>query len=162
MAAEHDELARRLGQIGQRRKQHGIDMPAIGEDFVQRRARHHAAAAARMALPPGRGRGSSVGSIVCYLTGLSHVDPVAARLSLGRFLNRELASVPEGLPFIVSAAQLASADWIVKVGPPADQRFRRWPVHRFARGRHALSVKFGCGPGSRCRPRHCTTCSRSR
>jgi hypothetical protein len=25
------------------------------------------------------------------------------------------------------AAQLASADWIVKVGPPADQRFRRWP-----------------------------------
>ncbi len=50
---------------------------------------------ARMVLPPGRGRGSSVGSIVCYLTGLSHVDPVAARLSLGRFLNRELASVPD-------------------------------------------------------------------
>ena len=39
--------------------------------------------AARQVLPPGRGRGSSVGSIVCYLTGLSHVDPVAARLSLG-------------------------------------------------------------------------------
>ena len=51
--------------------------------------------AARNALPPGRGRGSSVGSIVCYLTGLSHVDPVAASLSLGRFLNRELASVPD-------------------------------------------------------------------
>jgi error-prone DNA polymerase len=50
---------------------------------------------ARMALPPGRGRGSSVGSIVCYLTGLSHVDPVDARLSLGRFLNRELAAVPD-------------------------------------------------------------------
>ena len=32
---------------------------------------------ARQVLPPGRGRGSSVGSIVCYLTGLSHVDPVA-------------------------------------------------------------------------------------
>src|SRR3712207_8217219 len=46
-------------------------------------------------LPPGRGRGSSVGSIVCYLTGLSHVDPVAQNLSLGRFLNRELASVPD-------------------------------------------------------------------
>ena len=51
--------------------------------------------AARHVLPPGRGRGSSVGSIVCYLTGLSHVDPVAARLSLGRFLNQELASVPD-------------------------------------------------------------------
>ncbi|MBA2383622.1 MAG: PHP domain-containing protein, partial [Actinobacteria bacterium] len=49
----------------------------------------------RRFLPPGRGRGSSVGSIVCYLTGLSHVDPVAANLSLGRFLNRELASVPD-------------------------------------------------------------------
>jgi error-prone DNA polymerase len=49
----------------------------------------------RHALPPGRGRGSSVGSIVCYLTGLSHVDPVAAGLSLGRFLNREMAGVPD-------------------------------------------------------------------
>ena len=49
----------------------------------------------RRFLPPGRGRGSSVGSIVCYLTGLSHVDPVANELSLGRFLNRELESVPD-------------------------------------------------------------------
>ncbi len=49
----------------------------------------------RRFLPPGRGRGSSVGSIVCYLTGLSHVDPVANELSLGRFLNRELFSVPD-------------------------------------------------------------------
>ena len=48
----------------------------------------------RNLLPPGRGRGSSVGSIVCYLTGLSHVDPVEANLSLGRFLNDELVSVP--------------------------------------------------------------------
>ncbi len=49
----------------------------------------------RHVLPPGRGRGSSVGSLVCYLTGLSHVDPVENNLSLGRFLNRELASVPD-------------------------------------------------------------------
>src|SRR5580765_4298406 len=53
------------------------------------------ASVARQVLPPGRGRGSSVGSIVCYLTGLSHVDPVAADLSLGRFLNDELSSVPD-------------------------------------------------------------------
>src|SRR5204862_10981 len=45
-------------------------------------------------LPPGRGRGSSVGSLVCYLTGLSHVDPVANDLSLGRFLNRDLVPSP--------------------------------------------------------------------
>jgi error-prone DNA polymerase len=49
----------------------------------------------RHALPPGRGRGSSVGSIVCYLTGLSHVDPVSAGLSLGRFLNEEMVAVPD-------------------------------------------------------------------
>jgi error-prone DNA polymerase len=49
----------------------------------------------RHLLPPGRGRGSSVGSLVCYLTGLSHVDPVAADLALGRFLNRELSGVPD-------------------------------------------------------------------
>ncbi|HZT92529.1 MAG TPA: error-prone DNA polymerase [Gaiellaceae bacterium] len=49
----------------------------------------------RHALPPGRGRGSSVGSIVCYLTGLSHVDPVEADLSLGRFINDEMVAVPD-------------------------------------------------------------------
>jgi error-prone DNA polymerase len=32
-------------------------------------------ASPRAVLPPGRGRGSSVSSIVCYLTGLSHIDP---------------------------------------------------------------------------------------
>jgi error-prone DNA polymerase len=45
--------------------------------------------------PPGRGRGSSVGSIICYLIGLSHIDPVANDLFLGRFLNEEMASVPD-------------------------------------------------------------------
>ncbi|MGO9789393.1 MAG: DNA polymerase III subunit alpha [Solirubrobacteraceae bacterium] len=46
-------------------------------------------------LPPGRGRGSSVSSIVCYLTGLSHVDPIANELMIGRFLNEELTSLPD-------------------------------------------------------------------
>jgi error-prone DNA polymerase len=46
-------------------------------------------------LPPGRGRGSSVSSIVCYLIGLSHVDPVTNNLFLGRFLNEEMHSVPD-------------------------------------------------------------------
>src|SRR2546427_258766 len=46
-------------------------------------------------LLPGCGRGSSVSSIVCYLLGLSHIDPVANRLFLGRFLNETLASVPD-------------------------------------------------------------------
>jgi error-prone DNA polymerase len=49
----------------------------------------------RAHLPPGRGRGSSVSSIICYLIGLSHVDPVEANLFLGRFLNEAMGSVPD-------------------------------------------------------------------
>jgi error-prone DNA polymerase len=49
----------------------------------------------RSLLPPGRGRGSSVSSIVCYLTGLSHIDPIANELFLGRFLNEELTALPD-------------------------------------------------------------------
>src|SRR3954454_15176537 len=51
--------------------------------------------AARAVLPPGRGRGSSVSSIVCFLTGLSHIDPVENDLFLGRFLNEELSALPD-------------------------------------------------------------------
>ena len=50
---------------------------------------------ARALLPPGRGRGSSVSSIVCFLTGLSHVDPIANELLIGRFLNEELTALPD-------------------------------------------------------------------
>ena len=46
-------------------------------------------------LPPGRGRGSSVSSIICYLIGLSHVDPVKNRLFFRRFLNEDLRTVPD-------------------------------------------------------------------
>src|SRR5256885_7424833 len=49
----------------------------------------------RALLPPGRGRGSSVSSIVCYLTGLSHVDPIANKLLLGRFLNEDISTLPD-------------------------------------------------------------------
>ena len=53
---------------------------------------------ARALLPPGRGRGSSVSSIVCYLTGLSHIDPIENDLFLGRFLNEELTALPGHRP----------------------------------------------------------------
>jgi len=46
-------------------------------------------------LAPGRGRGSSVSSIVCYLTGLSHIDPIANRLLLSRFLHEGLTQLPD-------------------------------------------------------------------
>ncbi len=50
---------------------------------------------ARALLAPGRGRGSSVSSIVCYLTGLSHIDPIENRLLLGRFLHAGLDALPD-------------------------------------------------------------------
>ncbi len=50
---------------------------------------------ARSLLAPGRGRGSSVSSIVCYLTGLSHIDPIENGLLLGRFLHEDLHELPD-------------------------------------------------------------------
>src|SRR5271166_1360632 len=49
----------------------------------------------RAMLAPGRGRGSSVSSLVCYLTGLSHIDPIANGLALGRFLHEDLHGLPD-------------------------------------------------------------------
>jgi error-prone DNA polymerase len=49
----------------------------------------------RALLAPGRGRGSSVSSLVCYLTGLSHIDPIAGKLALGRFLHEDLTGLPD-------------------------------------------------------------------
>jgi error-prone DNA polymerase len=49
----------------------------------------------RELLPPGRGRGSSVCSIVCYLIGLSHIDPIENDLHLERFLNTGLTELPD-------------------------------------------------------------------
>jgi error-prone DNA polymerase len=82
---------------------------------------------ARSLLPPGRGRGSSVSSVVCYLTGLSHVDPVKAGLFLGRFLNEEITEAPD-----------------IDLDFPRDVRERLIPrIHeRYGRERSALVAAF--------------------
>jgi error-prone DNA polymerase len=82
---------------------------------------------ARALLPPGRGRGSSVSSIVCFLTGLSHVDPIANKLLLGRFLNEELTSLPD-----------------IDLDFPRDIREKLLPrIHeRYGRERSALVAAF--------------------
>ena len=84
---------------------------------------------ARRLLPPGRGRGSSVSSVVCYLTGLSHVDPVKAGLFLGRFLNDEISDMPD-----------------IDLDFPRDIREKLIPrVHeRYGRERAALVSAFAC------------------
>jgi len=82
---------------------------------------------ARSVLPPGRGRGSSVSSIVCYLTGLSHIDPVEADLFAGRFLNEEATAMPD-----------------IDLDFPRDVREKLIPrVHeRYGRDRSALVAAF--------------------
>jgi error-prone DNA polymerase len=67
-----------------------MDLAQQVADDVRRGSRR-----AQGKLLPGRGRGSSVSSIVCYCLGLSHIDPIANRLFLGRFLNETLASIPD-------------------------------------------------------------------
>ncbi len=81
----------------------------------------------RALLAPGRGRGSSVSSIVCYLTGLSHIDPIAGRLALGRFLHEDLHGLPD-----------------IDLDFPRDIRERLIPrVHeRYGRDRAALVAAF--------------------
>src|SRR5271166_6446087 len=81
----------------------------------------------RALLAPGRGRGSSVSSIVCYLTGLSHIDPVLGRLALGRFLHEDLHGLPD-----------------IDLDFPRDVRERLIPrVHeRYGHDRSALVAAF--------------------
>jgi error-prone DNA polymerase len=81
----------------------------------------------RALLAPGRGRGSSVSSIVCYLTGLSHIDPIAGKLALGRFLHEDLTGLPD-----------------IDLDFPRDIRERLIPrVHeRYGRDRAALVAAF--------------------
>jgi DNA polymerase-3 subunit alpha len=43
----------------------------------------------------GPGRGSAVGSLVCYLTGITSVDPMRHDLLFERFLNTERVSQPD-------------------------------------------------------------------
>ena len=62
---------------------------------VARELRQSSTARSVARLPPGRGRGSSVASIVCYLIGLSHIDPIRYRLNIDRFLNDGMLSLPD-------------------------------------------------------------------
>lgn len=59
----------------------------IVADFMQ--------AARDMGIPVGPGRGSAVGSLVAYVTGITSVDPLKYALLFERFLNPERVSMPD-------------------------------------------------------------------
>ena len=98
MADGRDRLERELRLI----EKHGLAgfflvyweiLQMVSEIAIELRGRERTLAPDER--PVGRGRGSSVSSIVCYLIGLSHIDPVTNNLYLDRFLNEELHSLPD-------------------------------------------------------------------
>lgn len=51
--------------------------------------------AKRRGIPMGPGRGSGAGSIVCYLTGITDIEPLRFNLFFERFINPERISYPD-------------------------------------------------------------------
>jgi error-prone DNA polymerase len=103
---------------------------------------------ARALLPPGRGRGSSVSSIVCYLTGLSHVDPVANDLHIGRFLNDELTALPDidiDFPRDVRAALIPRIH--ERYGKDRSALVAAFPTYRARGAIRELGKALGLPPG---------------
>ena len=103
---------------------------------------------ARALLPPGRGRGSSVSSIVCYLTGLSHVDPIANGLFLGRFLNDELTALPDidlDFPRDVRAALIPRIH--ERYGKDRSALVAAFPTYRARGAIRELGKALGLPPG---------------
>jgi error-prone DNA polymerase len=131
---EHDQAQRRLEDELRVIRELGLSGFFLLHYDILELAREVAAEvrspdSARMLLPPGRGRGSSVSSVVCYLTGLSHIDPVRNELFLGRFLNEEITEAPD-----------------IDIDFPRDIREQLIPrIHeRYGRERSALVAAFAC------------------
>lgn len=49
----------------------------------------------KVGLGIGPGRGSAVGSLVCYLTGITSIDPIKYNLLFERFLNADRVTMPD-------------------------------------------------------------------
>jgi DNA polymerase-3 subunit alpha len=56
-------------------------------DFINWAKRQH--------IPVGPGRGSAAGSVICYLLGITDIDPLQHGLFFERFLNPERVSMPD-------------------------------------------------------------------
>src|SRR5205814_174289 len=102
----------------------------------------------RALLPPGRGRGSSVSSIVCYLTGLSHIDPVANQLFLGRFLNEEITALPDiDLDFPRDVREVLIPRVHARYGRDRSALVAAFPTYRARGAIRELGKALGLPPG---------------
>jgi len=103
---------------------------------------------ARALLPPGRGRGSSVSSVVCYLTGLSHIDPVKAGLFLGRFLNDEITEAPDiDLDFPRDVREVLIPRIHERYGPERSALVAAFPTYRSRGAVRDLGAALGLPQG---------------
>src|SRR4051794_24986862 len=103
---------------------------------------------ARAVLPPGRGRGSSVSSIVCFLTGLSHIDPVENDLFLGRFLNEELSALPDiDLDFPRDIREVLIPRVHARFGRERSALVAAFPTYRARGAIRELGKALGLPPG---------------
>ncbi|MDE3132705.1 MAG: PHP domain-containing protein, partial [Acidobacteriota bacterium] len=102
----------------------------------------------RAALPPGRGRGSSVSSVICYLTGLSHVDPVANELAIGRFLSEDLKALPDiDLDFPRDIREVLIPRVSERFGPDRAALVAAFPTYRARGAIRELGKVLGLPPG---------------
>jgi len=106
------------------------------------------AAAARALLPPGRGRGSSVSSIVCYLSGLSHIDPIASQLEIGRFLHEDITAMPDiDLDFPRDVRERLIPRVHERYGPERSALVAAFPTFRARGAIRELGKALGLPPG---------------
>lgn len=65
----------------------------------------------------GPGRGSAAGTLVAYLLGITHADPIRYKLSIDRFLSRDSGKLPD------IDQDLPDRSWLLEPGGWMDKRF---------------------------------------
>ena len=71
------------------------DYLCIVQDFLEYGRRLGLDNPEKVGLTVGPGRGSALGSLVCYLVGITSIDPMKYGLLFERFLNTERVSMPD-------------------------------------------------------------------
>jgi hypothetical protein len=68
---------------------------ATGATVVRRTGTSNICDSARKEMRIGPGRGSSAGSLICYLTGITNIDPIEHKLMFERFINLDRIELPD-------------------------------------------------------------------